>query len=57
MESMDTTWAQPWTTTDVTKLMSQKQKARALLTILSFSPSKLPMPYTSSKDMASIAAL
>jgi hypothetical protein len=35
-EYMDTTWAPPWTTTDATKFISQKQKARELLTLLSF---------------------
>jgi hypothetical protein len=33
---MDNTRSPPWTTTDVTKFMSQKQKARVLLTLLSF---------------------
>jgi hypothetical protein len=42
MESMDTTWAPLWTTTDVTKFMSQKQKARAFLTLLSFSCQNCP---------------
>jgi hypothetical protein len=42
MESMDTTWSPPCTTTDVNKFISQKQKARALLTLLSFSRKKCP---------------
>jgi hypothetical protein len=33
---MDNTWAPNWITTDVTKFISQKRKARELLTLLSF---------------------
>jgi hypothetical protein len=41
---------------DVTKFISQKKGTRIIDTA-EFSPSKMLMTYTSSKDMASIAAL
>jgi hypothetical protein len=57
MESMDTTRAPHWTTTDVTKFISQKTKGTRIVDTVQFFPSKMSMPHTSSKDLAIIAAL
>jgi hypothetical protein len=54
---MATNWAPPWTTTDVTKFISQKTKGTHIVDTVEFFPSKLSMPHTSSKDLASISAL
>jgi hypothetical protein len=51
---MDPTLAPPWTTTDVTKFISQGTR---IADTVEFFPSKTAMPHTSSKDLASIAAL
>jgi hypothetical protein len=56
IESMDTTWGPPWTTIYVTKLISLKQNTHIVDTV-EFSPSKMSMPHTSSKDLTSISAL
>jgi hypothetical protein len=53
---MYTNWAPPWTTKDVTKFVSQTKDTRIVDTV-DFFPSKTAMPYTSSKDLANIAAL
>jgi hypothetical protein len=54
---MDTTWAPHWTTTDVTKFISQKTKVTRIVDTVEFFSSKMSIPHTSSKDLASIADL
>jgi hypothetical protein len=54
---MDTTYDQLWTTTDVTKFISQKTKGTRIVDTVEFFPSKMAIPHTSSKDLAIIADL